>query len=95
MIGVEHFSHIARLWLFLLGDAMTRKLNRLEDWITAKDSARLLSLKHNRPINPKYIRLLSRSKKQPIRTEQKGDRLLYYRADIEKAFIQQKGHHVQ
>jgi hypothetical protein len=69
---------------------MVKKIVALSDYITASDAAQLLSEKHNRPISPKYIRLLAKSKKQPIRTQQKGDRLLYNQSDIENVVIKQK-----
>jgi len=69
---------------------MVKKIVALSDYITASDAAQLLSLKHERPISPKHVRLLAKSKKQPVNTQQKGDRLLYNRADIEKVIIKQK-----
>lgn len=70
---------------------MVKKIIALSDYITASDAAQFLSLKHNRPISPKYVRLLAKSKKQPVRTQQKGDRLLYNCEDLEKVVIKQKG----
>lgn len=69
---------------------MVKKITALDDYITAHDAAQILSVKHGRPISPKYIRLLAKSKKQPVRTQAKGDRLLYNRGDIEKVVIKQK-----
>jgi hypothetical protein len=69
---------------------MVKKIVALSDYITASDAAQLLSLKHGRPISPKYVRLLAKSKKQPVHTQQKGDRLLYNRVDIENVIIKQK-----
>lgn len=42
---------------------MTKKITRLEDFIPASDAADLLSQKLDRPIDPKYIRLLAKRKK--------------------------------
>jgi hypothetical protein len=69
---------------------MVKKIVALTDYITASDAAYLLSLKHERPISPKYIRLLAKRVKNPVRTQQKGDRLLYSREDLEKVVIKKK-----
>lgn len=69
---------------------MTRKINRLEDYITAHDAAQLLSLKHGRSIQPRYIRQLAKSKKQPVRTQPIGVHKLYHRDDIQSAAVKQK-----
>jgi hypothetical protein len=69
---------------------MVKKIVALADWVPAHDAAQLLSLKHDRPILPKYIRTLSKRKVNPVRTQQMGNRLLYNRADIESANIKQK-----
>jgi hypothetical protein len=42
---------------------MVKKIVALEDYITAHDAAQLLSLKHGRPISPKYVRLLAKREK--------------------------------
>ncbi len=69
---------------------MPKKIIALNAYIDAHDAALLLSLKHNRPIFPKYIRSLSKRKKQPVRTQQMSNRLLYNRADLEACNIKEK-----
>ncbi len=69
---------------------MVKKIIALADYITASDAAQLLSSKHGRPISPKYIRLLANRVKHPVRTQQKGDRLLYCREDLEQVTIKKK-----
>jgi hypothetical protein len=69
---------------------MVKKIVALEDYITAHDAAQLLSLKHGRPISAKYVRLLAKRKKQPVRAQQKGDRILYHREDIMTSTIKEK-----
>ena len=69
---------------------MVKKIQALADWLSAHDSAQLLSLKHERPISVKYIRLLAKRKKQPVRTQQMSNRLLYNRADLEVCTIKEK-----
>jgi len=69
---------------------MVRKIQALADWISAHDAAQLLSLKLKRPISPRYIRKLSHRKKEPIRTQEMSNRLLYNRADLEQVTIRQK-----
>ena len=69
---------------------MVRKIQALNDWLSAHDSAQLLSLKHERPIQPKYIRSLAKRKKNPVRTEQRSNRLLYNRDDLETITIRKR-----
>jgi hypothetical protein len=69
---------------------MVKKIVALSDYITASDAAHLLSLKHKRPISAKYVRLLAKRKKNPVQTQQKGDRLLYSREDLEQVVIKKK-----
>ena len=69
---------------------MVKKIQALADWLSAHDSAHLLSLKHDRPISSKYIRTLSKRKKQPVRTQEMSNRLLYNRDDLEKVVIKKK-----
>jgi len=69
---------------------MVKKIIALSDWISAHDAAQLLSVKHERPISPKYIRSLSNRKKNPVRTQPMGNRLLYHRDDILAAIVKQK-----
>jgi hypothetical protein len=69
---------------------MTKRINRLEDWISAHDAAQLLGEKKGRPISPKYIRSLSKSKRQLIRTQTMSSRLLYHRDDILDCEVKQK-----
>ena len=71
---------------------MPKKITPLSDFISAGDAAQLLSAKLGRPIGSKYIRSLSKSKKQNIRIEHMGNRILYNRSDILAANIKQKRH---
>ncbi len=61
---------------------MVKKIIALNEYISAHDAAQLLSAKHGRPISPKYIRSLSKRTKNPVRTQQMSNRLLYSREDI-------------
>jgi hypothetical protein len=74
---------------------MTRKIIALADYVSAHDAAQILSLKHARPIQPKYIRTLAKSKRQPIRYQRLSNRLLYLRADIEQCVVKQKQTHYE
>ena len=69
---------------------MVKKIIPLADWISAHDAAQLLSLKLERPIQPRYIRTLSKSKRQPVRTKQMSNRLLYHRDDVLASVVKQK-----
>lgn len=69
---------------------MAKKIVALADWISASDGAQLLSLKHKRPISAKYIRKLSKRVKNPVQTQEMGNRLLYNRADILSCDIKEK-----
>ena len=71
---------------------MVKKIVALADWISAHDAAQLLSLKYERPIPAKYIRSLSKRAKNPVRTQEMSNRLLYSRDDIMAATIRQKRH---
>jgi hypothetical protein len=65
---------------------MTRKLNRLEDYISSRDAADLLSQKFNRRIDPDYIRKLKN-----VRSRKANERCyLYNREDLEQVTIKQK-----
>jgi len=68
---------------------MPVKIQALADWISAHDAAQLLSLKHGRPIDPKYIRRLSKRTKDPVRTKEMSNRLLYNRDDILASTVKQ------
>jgi len=66
---------------------MTRKLNRLEDYISSREAASILSRKFNRRINPDYIRKLKN-----VRSHKANDRCnLYNRDDLEQVVIRKKG----
>ena len=65
---------------------MTRKINRLEDYITASDSAGILSQKMGRPILPSYIHKLNNVRSVKLNNTSK----LYHKADIEAVVIRQK-----
>ena len=69
---------------------MTKKLNRFEDWVPAKDGAALLSTKAGRFVNPGYLTKLAKSKKQPVRTQSLGYHKLYNREDLEQITIGKK-----
>lgn len=69
---------------------MVKKIQALADWISAHDAAQVLSLKHDRPISPKYIRRLSKRTKNPVRTMPSSNRLLYNRDDILASNVKEK-----
>ena len=69
---------------------MPKKIIPLADWISAHDAAQLLSLNMGRPVPSRYVVKLSRRKRNPVRTQEMGNRLLYHKADIEAATIRQK-----
>jgi hypothetical protein len=69
---------------------MTKRIDRFSDWIGAADAAQLLSEKMARPIPPKYIRSLSKSRRQPIRTQVVSNRLMYFKPDLLDVNIRQK-----
>jgi hypothetical protein len=71
-------------------EGMTKKITRLEDYISASDAASLLSAKLGRSIDPEYMTKLAKSKKQPIHTRWMGNRLLYLKSDIESVTIKAK-----
>jgi len=61
---------------------MVKKIIPLADWISAHYAAQLLSLKMERPIQPHYVRALSKRKHNPVRVQEMGNRFLYNRDDI-------------
>jgi len=69
---------------------MVKKIQALADWLSAHDSAQLLSFKHDRPISSKYIRTLSKRKRNPVRTQEMSNRMLYNREDLEQVTIKKK-----
>jgi hypothetical protein len=69
---------------------MTKRITRFDDYISASDAARLLSLRTGRFIDPEYMTKLAKSKKQPIRTQQVSNRLLYNRDDVLACTVKQK-----
>jgi hypothetical protein len=69
---------------------MVKKIIALNEYVSAHDAAQLLSAKHGRPISGKYIRSLSKRKKNPVRTQPMGNRLLYHRDDLEKVTVRAK-----
>ncbi len=69
---------------------MAKKIQALDSWVSAHDAANLLSQKFNRPIDPKYIRTLSKRRFQPVRTQQMSNRLLYSKDDLEQVTIRQR-----
>jgi hypothetical protein len=70
---------------------MVKKIVALADWLSASDAAQLLSDKHDRPISAKYIRKLSQRERNPVRTQEISNRLLYNRDDLEACTIRQRG----
>lgn len=69
---------------------MAKKIQALADWLSAHDSAQVLSINHERPISPKYVRQLAKRKQSPVRTKQMSNRLLYNREDLEKVTIRKR-----
>ena len=69
---------------------MVKKIIPLDSYLSAADAAQLLSDKHDRRIDPKYIRTLSKRKRNPVRTQEMSNRLLYSREDLEKVTIKKK-----
>jgi len=69
---------------------MTKKINRLEDWLSANDAAQLLSDKIGRPVPSRYIRQLAKSKRQKVRTKSLGYHQLYHQDDILASTVKQK-----
>lgn len=65
---------------------MTKKLNRLEDYISAGDAAALLSKKLGRRIDPDYIRKLKNVRSHAVSSRAK----LYHREDILACTVKQK-----
>ena len=69
---------------------MTKKITPLDSYISAHDAAELLSEKLGRPVSSEYIRKLAKRVKNPVRTEQRSNRLLYHRDDILSSDVKQK-----
>lgn len=65
---------------------MTRKLNRLEDYISAGDAATLLGKKLGRRIDPDYIRKIKGIRSHTIHDRSR----LYHRDDILVSNVRQK-----
>jgi len=65
---------------------MTKKIDRLEDYVTASIAAEILSAKHGRPIRPGRICRLKNIRFHVLNQTSK----LYHRGDIEACFIRQK-----
>jgi hypothetical protein len=65
---------------------MTKKIDRLEDYISAKDAAFLLTKKLGRPISPKYIYKLKGVRFHIIHQTSK----LYHKGDIQAVNIRKK-----
>lgn len=66
---------------------MTKKIDRLEDYITARHAAHLLSLKHGRPIRPGYVHKLKDVRFVKLDATTK----LYHKDDIQQVTIRQRG----
>jgi hypothetical protein len=67
-------------------NVMTKRLNKLEDYISAGDAARLLSKKFGRRIDPDYIRKLKNVRFHTVGSRSK----LYNRDDILACTVKQK-----
>ena len=66
------------------------KAPKPDTWLPASDAAKVLSDKHNRVIQPKYLRKLSqRRKRRPIRSKMAKNQFLYHRGDVEKTDIRE------
>ena len=69
---------------------MVRKIVALHDYLSAHDAAQLLSDKLGRPVSAKYIRSLTKRKKNPVRAEIVNNRFLYSKSDIEAITIRKR-----
>lgn len=69
---------------------MPKKIIALHDYVSASDAAHYLSEKFHRPISVQYISRLAKRKKNPVRTHEVSNRLLYSREDIENCIIRKK-----
>lgn len=69
---------------------MTKKIDRLDDWITASKAAELLSEKMGFPIEPEYLAKIAASKRQPIKTKSLGYHKLYNREDLERVVVRRR-----
>jgi hypothetical protein len=69
---------------------MPKKIVALSDYITASDAALILSQNSGHPISSRYIGKLSKRKKNRVRTQEMGNRLLYNREDILASSVRQK-----
>ena len=65
---------------------MPRKIDRLEDYISAKDAADILSKKLGRKIDPDYIRRVKNVRFRKVNATTK----LYHQQDIEACIIRKK-----
>jgi len=65
---------------------MSKKLNRLEDYISSREAATLLSSKLGRVIAPDYVRKI-----KGVRSHKANDRCrLFNREDLEQVTIKKK-----
>jgi len=69
---------------------MSKRINRLEDWLTAGDASQQLSEKMGFRVPPQYIRSLAKSKRQPVRVQSLGYHQLYHKDDILACKVKQK-----
>jgi hypothetical protein len=65
---------------------MTRKITRLEDYISSVEAAEILSEKLGRPVDPDYIRRLKNVRSHKAN----GKCYLYHRSDIEAVTIRRR-----
>ncbi len=72
-----------------------KKALLLDDYITAGDAAKLLSERLGRPITNRYIHKLATRAKNPVRSQQIGNRWVYHRGDIEQVTIRQRSDHAE
>ena len=66
---------------------MPKKIDRLEDYITASDAALILSLRMKRTIKPGYVHKIRDVRFVKLNATTK----LYHRSDIQQVTIRQKG----
>jgi hypothetical protein len=70
---------------------MPKKIQSIDDWISAHDAAQILTLKHGRRIDPQRVRALAKAKFHPVRTMPFGKyHKMYNRADIESVSIRER-----
>ena len=71
---------------------MAKKVIKLSDYVTAEQGAHILS-ERGWPVSARNMYQLAHRKKNPIRTQQVGNRFLYHRGDIESITLRQRSNH--